>query len=379
MKIAHIVCSYPPYYGGMGNVVFETASRLTQLGHEVVVYTPQLEEPTEEVIEYARRLKPSIHYGNAARLPTIERELDTFDIVHLHYPFFGTANLVRRWKLRHPEKPFVITYHMDTRGPGWKGLVFKLYAGYWMPKILGVADRLIVSSFDFLEHSQAASLYREQRDRWVELPFGVDLERFKPIEKPKHLFEEYNLNPDIPTIIFVGGMDAAHYFKGIPILLQSLFLLKRDGVNAQCLLVGDGELRQSFELQAQGLGISGMVRFAGRVSHDRLPLHYSLADLLVLPSTTQGEAFGVVILEAMASGVPVIATDLPGVRTIARDAGFVVPPSDPISLAQAIAGYLSGENDREVWKMSARHVAEEEYAWGPIVEKLEGVYNKLTS
>ena len=142
MRIAHIVCTYPPYYGGMGNVVFQTAHELVKLGHEVEVYTPQYMEAKEirsaeapparthapeieERIDYATRLTPTLAYGNAARIPEVTKELDQFDIVHLHYPFFGTANLVRKWKLRHPDRPLVITYHMDTRGPGWKDSFLK--------------------------------------------------------------------------------------------------------------------------------------------------------------------------------------------------------------------------------------------------------------
>ena len=143
MKIAHIVCTYPPYYGGMGNSVFKMASALSKLGYEVEVFTPHYyeekeirseeapparthEEPLQEQIETVTRLTPDIQYGNAARMPQIGRELDDFDLVHLHYPFFGTANLVRKWKLRNPDKPLVITYHMDTRGTGWIGLAFKI-------------------------------------------------------------------------------------------------------------------------------------------------------------------------------------------------------------------------------------------------------------
>ena len=155
MKIAHLVSTYPPYYGGMGNTVFEMASGLVQRGHEVAVFTPDAYEHKElkpaaaepekahtdsldAQIDFARRLKPSFRYGNAARIPQVREELEGFDLVHLHYPFFGTANLVRKWKLAHPRKPLVITYHMDTRAPGWKGLLFRYYAHYWMPKILKI-------------------------------------------------------------------------------------------------------------------------------------------------------------------------------------------------------------------------------------------------
>lgn len=394
MKIAHIVCSYPPYYSGMGNVVFETVSRLVGLGHEVEVFTPGyyedkelkfLEEPEEEVhredlqerVDYGRRLCPSLQYGNAARLPQIAGELDRFDLVHLHYPFFGTANLVRKWKLKNPNKPLAITYHMDTRGPGWKGLIFKYYSKYWMPKILGSADKLIGSSFDYIESSDAGLLFNQNREKWVELPFGVDTERFKPREKPEALFERHNLTPDLPILLFVGGMDAAHYFKGIPVLLKALLLLKRQNFNVRAVFVGEGELRKEFALKAQGFGIKNNVRFVGRVEDEELPYYYNLADLLVLPSINQGEAFGMVLLEAMASGVPVVASNLPGMRKVAGEGGMVFEANNETALAQTIADYFSEENNIEEWGIGVRRVVEEKYSWDFVTHKLEEIYKML--
>ncbi len=394
MKIAHIVCRYPPYYSGMGNAVFSMASGLAQLGHEVEVFTPQYYEPQEvkskdapveethapelqEQIDYATRLEPSLQYGNAARLHQVRNELDEFDLVHLHYPFFGTANLVRKWKLANPDKPLVITYHMDTRAPGWKGLIFKLYAHYWMPKILSVADRLIATSFDFIEASDAREIYQKTKEKWVELPLGVDINRFSPQPKPTDILAELGFSPDVPTLLFVGGMDQAHYFKGIPVLLEAINLLKNSHVATQTVFVGDGDLRETFEQQAGVWGLQKEVRFVRTVSDEELPLFYNLADLLVLPSINRGEAFGMVLLEAFASGVPVIATDMPGVRTVAQAAGTVTLPNDTQGLAQAIAEYVSKDTDRSAWKKKARAVAEERYAWERIVEGLDNIYQGL--
>ena len=366
MKIAHIVCAYPPYYSGMGTVVFEMVQALTKLGHDVTVFTPQYypaeevrpqsvpprpthEDVVEEKISAVRRLAPSLQYGNAARIPQLKSELDFFDLVHLHYPFFGTANIVRKWKRENPQKPLVVTYHMDARGSGWKGLFFKYYSAFWMPRILGAADKLTVSSFDYLESSLAAPFYRAHKEKWLELPFGVDLDRFQPREKSLALANSLNLNLALPTILFVGGMDTAHYFKGVPIFLRALAIIQKAKLNVQALLVGDGELREGFELQARGLGLDS-VRFLGRVDDDTLPSVYNLADLFVLPSVHQGEAFGLVLLEAFASGVPVIATDLPGVRTVASDGGLTVQSNDPAGLAEAIIGYFSYGTDQMVWR-----------------------------
>ncbi|OGH72363.1 MAG: hypothetical protein A2921_04535 [Candidatus Magasanikbacteria bacterium RIFCSPLOWO2_01_FULL_43_20b] len=394
MKIAHIVCTYPPYYAGMGNVVFQTASELTKLGHEVEVLTPDYypaeeiksrterpaevhEEKIQEKIDYATRLKPALRYGNAAYIPQIQNELDRFDLVHLHYPFFGVANLVRKWKKRNSRKPLVITYHMDTRAPGWKGLFFKYYAKFWMPKILRSADKLIASSFDYLETSDAGFLYKENPDKWTELPFGVDLEKFKPREKPEELLKHHQLSSDLPIVLFVGGMDAAHYFKGAPVLLSALRFLKDNNTPIQCVFVGEGELREDFEAQAKFSGLDKFARFVGKITDEELPYYYNLADLFVLPSINQGEAFGMVLLEAMASGVPVVATDLPGVRTVAQDAGMIVKPNDPGELAAAISGFFSDKDAASDWQARARQVAEEKYDWGMIVSRLSDVYEGL--
>jgi len=396
MKIAHIVSTYPPYYGGMGNVVFQTASELAKLGHDVEVFTPgsyeekeikKTTEPAEEEhttelqekVDYARRLKPSLKYGNAARIPSIQKELKDFDIVHLHYPFFGTAGMIQNWKIKNPYNAFAITYHMDTRAPGLKGLFFKYYAKYWMPRILNSADVLFVSSFDYLQASDANHLYQNNPNKWVELPFGVDVERFKPRSKPEALLKRHGLDPEAPTIVFVGGMDSAHYFKGVPVLLRALGALKAQNMPIQAVFVGEGGVRVRFENKALFYGLSKLVKFVGQVSDEELPYYYNLGDLCVLPSINRGEAFGMVLLEAMASGVPVLATDLPGVRTVASEGGLVVPVDNYQALAEGLAQYFSAETDREIWKQKARQVAEDNYAWGVVVKQLEGVYKELVA
>lgn len=379
MRIAHIVSTYPPYFGGMGNVVFETANELEKRGHQVQVFTPQYGEPPAEEIAHVRRMAPKFHYGNAAHIPQIKKELDSFDIVHLHYPFFGTAKLISKWKEKNPSKAFVITYHMDVRSPGWKGMIFKYYNRFWMPKILRSADALVASSLDFVEHSDAAPIYAEDPDKWTGIPFGVDTERFTKREKSKELVAKHNLNPERPTVLFVGGMDQAHYFKGVPVLIHALGLLRAGGLPIQAVFVGDGNLRSDFEKQAEVYGLGADAHFVGYSSDKELPEYYNLADLLVLPSTTSGEAFGMVLLEAMSSGVPVIASDLPGVRTVAEAGGQTIPPKAPKALAQAIGGFFDPQTDRVEWGARARAAVEQQYTWPGVTEQLERLYTQLVA
>lgn len=395
MNIAHIVCTYPPYYGGMGNVAFYMANALHTIGHNVVVYTPHYMEGKEirsahdlpslshhsslhNMIARVERLTPSFSYGNAARLPTLAKELEAYDLVHLHYPFFGTASLVASWKKKYPQKSLVVTYHMDTRSAGWKGILFSLYAKYYMPHILQLADAVHVSSFDYASSSDAAALYRASTSRWHAIPFGVDTLRFSPGEKPVELFVRHGLDIHKSTLLFVGGMDRAHYFKGIPVLLEALRIAKQQHACPQVVLVGEGELRTEFEHMAREYDLTSFVRFVGSVSDKELPAYYRMADVFVLPSIHRAEAFGMVLLEAMASGVPVIASDLPGVRTVAKEAGILVPPQHPRALAQHIQDFFrADEAVRVSLATKARYIVEHSYTWNTVAERLHTIYTSL--
>ena len=373
MKIAHVVCTYPPYSGGMGNTTFELVSRLIDRGHDVTTISP-LYDNADETIDHAKRLAPALSFGNAAWMPTMIKYLDDKDIVHLHYPFFGTAGLVYRWKKKNPTKPLVVTYHMDNRGDGLKGALFNLNTKFFLPKIMKAADACIGSTFDFIEQSSAAPYLNTYRDKWHEIPFGVDTDRFVPGVKSHMLSEQLGINMSKPTLLFVGGMDTPHYFKGIPVLLKALYMLQKQNIHIQAVLVGDGNLREEYETLKDSLGLKH-VYFAGKVSDDDLPEYYRVADALVLPSINSAEAFGMVLIEAFASGLPVMASDLPGVRSVAERAGSIVEPNNPTLLAETINNFF--EQYSSDWKIRARHVAEQYFSWKNAVDKHEALYDGL--
>jgi glycosyltransferase involved in cell wall biosynthesis len=373
MRIAHIVCTYPPYFGGMGNSAFHMAEELIRKGHEVTVYTPLIDtDPDVDTLATVRRVAPSIQYGNGGLFPTITHDLETFDVVHLHYPFFGVAGKIRRFKQDHPHIPLVTSYHMDARGTGLLGLYMKAYARWYMPKVLAASDAIIVSTKDFAEQCEARNVYASQKDRWYDIPFGVDMDTFSTYARSVALRASWKAE-HIPICLFVGGMDTAHHFKGIPQLLKA-FRLAISSQDMRLILVGDGNERPYFEAMAQGLGLADHVLFVGRVPAEILPSYYATADCTVLPSTSMAEAFGMVLLESYASGTPVIATDLPGVRSIATIAGKTVPVRDINALAAAMAqiGALSiAERD------AIRKQIIEDYSWSSVVSRIERVYTSL--
>jgi glycosyltransferase involved in cell wall biosynthesis len=187
----------------------------------------------------------------------------------------------------------------------------------------------------------------------------------------------YGFKPTDRVILFVGALDRAHYFKGVQVLMQALDLLSDRSV--RLLVVGDGDWREAYQHKAAVLGLEEQVVFCGRVPDDELPLHYACSDLLVLPSTTRGEAFGVVLLEAMACGKPVVASNLPGVRSVVADGqdGLLVRPRDVNDLAEKMQVLLDDPERRRQMGLRGRSKVEEKYDWPTIIPRLVRTYEEV--
>lgn len=145
------------------------------------------------------------------------------------------------------------------------------------------------------------------------------------------------------------------------------------------LIVGEGDLRQEFEQLAGKLGISDRVRFMGWIKNEDLPKYYSLADVFVLPSTARVESFGIVVAEAQASGVSVIVSDWPGVRTTLEpgQTGFLIRPGDSDDLAAKLKLLLNDDNLRRQLGSAGAIRAREKYSWNKITDELEKIYLEL--
>jgi len=374
VKIAHVVSTYPPYKGGMGRVAFEYTERLRARGHDVHVYTPRYRETLDDP-EYVHRVPSPIHMGNAGVVPSLFRRLSGFDIIHLHYPFFGGAEPVIVRKAVRNDQKLVITYHMDAVANGLRGVVFEAHRRVLFPWIISRADRVLVSSREYGQTSALADVDGIM-DRVEVHPFGVDLDRFHPGAEDA-LKNELKIPADVPVLFFVGGLDAAHHFKGLPVLLEAL-----QGMDSRawhCIVIGDGELRASFEATAAEYGCHHRMHFLGNVSDKELPRYYRLADIHCFPSTERAEAFGLVALEAAASGVPCVASDLPGVRSVVLDGetGMLVPPGNAEKLRESLVLLLDEKELRQKLGFSARKRAEAEFAWDPLISKLEATYRSL--
>lgn len=376
LRIAHVTATFPPYRGGTGNVCYHHARELARRGHSVRVLTAEAPgaPPSERMDGFeVRRLRPLVRVGNAPLLPGLLGALRGFDLIHLHYPFFGgelttLAALLFR-------TPLVITYHQDVYLSGLMGAVASILRHSAGRLTLRSAASVLFTSSDYGRASYVRPMLAGRERAIGALSNGVDVRRFAPGERSPELRQRHAIADDERVALLVAGLDQAHAFKGVDVLLEAL----RELPDVRAVVVGDGDLRPSYEARARQLRVAGRVIFAGRVGEHELAGYYRLADVTVLPSTTMGEAFGLVLVESLSCGTPVVASNLPGVRTVVDDGrdGVLTPPGDVPALARAIKVVLADDGARRAMGRHGRARAEALYSWDRIGEQLEQIYRDV--
>lgn len=384
MKIAQIVCTFPPYRGGIGNSVYNISDVLSDLGHEVTVFTPNYDCPDDKN-EFTdqlagpedkftiRRLKPVVKFGNGAFIPQLFFKLNGFDIVHLHYPFYGALKAVLLKKLLSGKKmKLILHYHMDNQAAGFKGFIFYLYKILFLPILARAAKIITCASLDYIKHSNLGKYYRLRPDKFRQISFGVNLDQF--------VIYHDNLNDSRQhkVLLFVGGLDRAHYFKGLENLIKGLAEITKNPKFSSTILnvVGCGDLLAYYKKLAHDLAVGQSVIFNQAVDNSKLVDFYNYCDCLVLPSINQAEAFGLVLLEAMACAKPVITSNLPGVRSVFKNKkqGLLVEPGNLRDLIKKIQMILGNKERALAMGKAGRELVEKKYTWLKVGKKLDSIY-----
>ena len=319
----------------------------------------------------AEQLRPHLQVIRAARLfsaiklpvcptmPLLLRRLRP-DVVHLHHPYPPgefAAHLAR------PRCKLCITWHSDVLRPA---LAIRIY-GPILRRLLRRADRILVSSPQYLELSR---FLRPVRGKCRVAPFGIDLTRF--LDPDPARVAAARPSPGRPLVLAVGR---CVYYKGLEYLVRAMPVLKADLV-----IVGEGPLLPDLERQAENLGLRERVHFRPHLSEADLVAHYHACDVFVLPSVEITEAFGLVQLEAMACGKPVVSTALPtGVVYVNRDGetGLVVPPRDSAALARAIERLLAEPDLRRSLGEAGRERVQREFTREMYAERVNAVYQEM--
>ena len=356
MKVA-VVCPYAwDRYGGVQTHVRSLAAALRRRDHDAVVIAPtagdvKKEEPGVRTVGRTLPVPANgsvapLSFGPFAAAATRRelRELDP-DVIHIHEPLIPSLSLLALWNAH---APVVGTFHAAA----------ELSAGYRLARpvleraIRRIAVRTAVSA-------AARSLVEEYFPGDFEItPNGIDLDRFRRATA-------MSLTETPMSVLFFSRLEKR---KGLGVLIRAMAQIA--DLDAELVIAGAGPQERAARSLAQSLGVDA--RFMGRVEESDVAGVFRSATVYCAPGLG-GESFGIVLLEAMASGVPVVCSDLPGFRDVAGGVASLVPPGDPDALAAALRVVLTDQGRRERMAVGSRQRAAD-FDWDHLVEGVEKIY-----
>lgn len=368
MKIGIVTPTYYPYPGGVTEHVYHTRCVLERQGHDVRVITTSFGRGDGSGDRGVIRIGRSVPIpANGSLCPValdlkmarrvrdvLERE--RFDVLHIHEPFMPALCLAA---LREAGVPVVGTFHASNESPiGYRMFrsVLSRYAGKLSARIAvsEVARRTVAAHFP--------GDYRV-------IPNGVDVQRFAAAA-PLPELRDGRLN-----LLFVGRFEPR---KGLRYLFGALPEIAASVPEIRVLVVGGGPLARYYR-QFVPDSVRGVVRFTGFVSNDMLARYFASADVFCSPAVG-GESFGIVLLEAMAAGVPIVASDIPGYRTVVRhgENGILVPRASSRAIARAVVALARDGEERR--KLAAKgRVDVERYSWEKVTAEIASVYSEVVT
>jgi glycosyltransferase involved in cell wall biosynthesis len=359
--VAVVAPYYYPKTGGLENYARHCVRTLSKAGFRVLVFTsaPKGSRRSVDEVDGVRvyRLPRLFTLSNTAINPLWPLQLRSLfksegvDIINAHTPVPVMADAAR---LARGRRPILVTYHCDLEKSGLIGKILcRLENALLTKPTLAAADGVIATSDYYIEHSRV--LNRIQTKTVVSAP-GVDTDLYCRTAAP----------PVVPgRFIFVAQLDRSHRHKGLDQLLEVIPEAKRVVPNLSLVVVGRGDDRERYAAKAAALGITDCVEFMGFVPDDALAKLYSSAGAVVLPSQSDTEGFGMVILEAAACGVPAIATRVGGIPAAVVDGatGLLVAPGDPDSLSAALVRIAQDVELRDRLGRNAFERVAENFTW----------------
>lgn len=372
MKIA-LVSPYDwSYPGGVRDHIRHLAAELRAREHNVRILTPATGAEARKVeygtykLSWAASLKVNGSVARPSLSPQVHSTLrqvlkrEHFDVVHLHEPMVSGLPIAVLRMRDEIDAVYVGTFHAWARHgltstPEWAYMSTKPLLQRYIKRLDG---RIAVSP------AAAEFISRFFPSDYRIIPNGVDVERFAHAQ-PLPQFADGR-----PNVVFLGRIEQR---KGLRYLLSAIPAIREQCPTARFLIGGDGPLRADYEAYVMRNGWQD-VHFLGRVSDDDLPALYASATVMCAPSTG-GESQGIVLLEAMSAGCAVVASDIPGYRTVIEDAinGLLVKPRDPEHIAWAIT-YVLLDPERRRHLAEAARVRAQEYAWDRVAREIESYY-----
>lgn len=299
------------------------------------------------------------------------------DIIHIHYPN-PLSTLISSILAKKYNKKYVISIHthigIDESSED-RGIFYKPFAFinnlFFLRFALRNARKIITPSPYFLQNSKYTSKFEYKS---VTIPNGVDINRFNPSVDGQKVRRKLGI--DGKMVLFLGSLNSSHKGKGLSVLMDAFKKIIVQIKNTKLVIVGDGDMKQEYIDYAKSLDLNNDIIFVGRVSVEELPNYYAAADVFVLPSIWY-ESFGIVLVEAMACGTPVIGSDVGGIPFVIGNAGFLVTPNDVDELANTLLYLLTNEDLAKSVGTNCRKRIETVFTWEHTVERMDILYNNL--
>lgn len=382
MRIAHVTSHFlPDVVGGVENYVYHLSKEFIKHGHDVTIYTsrPRRAMPISKKFDGISviRLPTLFQLYNTPILPSLFFELikEDIDVIHAHLPHPMVYDMAA-FSCQLKRTPLIVTVHnLEVGGTSLNKMFSKLYSNSLLHFTLRSAKKIITTTQQYIE---TADILKRLRSKIIVIPVGVDLTYLKIKYDKEKLRNELSLS-DKFVILFVSKLTTSHRYKGLIYLLKALAEMKTEFPELQLFVIGKGELRPYYEELTRKLHIEDIVTFTGFVKRNTLLKYYTLADLLVLPSITKLEGFGMVALEALAFETPVVSTNIAGVSEVLtkEKCGIVIESKNSSALAKAIQTFLF---DRELAKdmgKKGQKIIGRKYNWANISRRILNEYQTL--
>jgi glycosyltransferase involved in cell wall biosynthesis len=366
LRVLHVGKFYPPHMGGIETHLQALCGGLREHADVRVIVSSEDRNTVEETVDSVpvARLSTLLTAFSTSISPGMVSRIRNAgaDLVHIHLP---NPTAVLAYLASGHRGRLVVTYHSDTVKQKVLGAMFEplLYAA------LRRSSAIIATSPNYLATSSVLQAFRQ---RCHVIPYGIDTSHFEQSDPAavRAVRERYGER----LVISVGRLV---YYKGFEVLIRAMAT-----VRGKLLIVGDGPLRADLQSLAAELGVSGKVIFAGEINNADVVSYYHAADLFALASVARSEAFGIVQIEAMASGLPVVNTGLDsGVPFVSLhgQTGLTVPPADPSALAVAINQLLDDQSLRQSLGLAGVRRAKQEFGLDTMLNRTLQLYRTVTA
>ncbi len=378
MKITIIISGYYPLIGGAEVFAQEVAEYLVKKGDEVDIVTTRpdrslsgLETINDVVVHRVTlgRIKYLSYVAGYFRLLWHLLRLDkerNYDLIHAVGDGLPSIVATSIKKLR--GKPYLITIQGGDITPGYKKNLSGRIAKKLQQWSFRSADTVHVISKDLREQTEQLGAHNP-----IVIPNGVDASIFRPLNKAA-LRKKHGFSQDEKIVVGVARLIPR---KGIDYLIRATAKVAEHFTNLRLLIIGDGIQRSELEKLISQVKLDAKAQILGLVNHEQVPQYFSMADVFVIPSLY--EPLGIVTIEAMACGVPVIGTNVDGIPDVVEDGknGILVPPGDAEQLAEAIVKLLRDEDTRNRFAREGLETVKQKFLWENVLMRIEDLYSNL--